>query len=231
MPLEYQKYIESWRSYCPDYEIKKWDETNFDIHCCEYVYEAYQAKKWAFVSDYARFKILYEYGGVYFDTDVELIKSIDEILENGPFMGIEVMKEKNVIATGLGLASNPRHELYKEILEQYDKIHFRNEDGSLNQKTVVEYVTEILTIHGWENKNSLQNIKGINIYPSDYFGPMNCLTGEICITNNTISIHHYSGSWLDNKHKAKNIVKKMAGPKLTSLVIKIKNKLREKEND
>lgn len=89
IPMQYQAYIDSWKKYCPDYEIKEWNESNFNINCCSYVKEAYNAKKWAFIADYARFFILYNYGGIYFDTDVELLRPIDTLVENGNFMGLE----------------------------------------------------------------------------------------------------------------------------------------------
>ena len=99
-----EKCIASWKKYCPDYEIKRWDESNYNLEACDYVKEAYQAKKWAFVSDYVRFDILYHYGGLYFDTDVELIKPIDDIVSKGPFMGCESHQKKSTVAPGLGLA-------------------------------------------------------------------------------------------------------------------------------
>ena len=116
LPELAQKCIESWRTYCPDYEIKRWDETNFDVNCCDYVRKAYEVKMWAFVSDYARFKILYENGGVYFDTDVELIKPIDDLLAKGSFMGLEE-SDKVFVAPGLGLAANPGLDLTEELLD------------------------------------------------------------------------------------------------------------------
>lgn len=188
------KCIESWKKCCPDYEIIEWNESNFDINCCDYVKEAYQAKKWAFVSDYARFKILYENGGLYFDTDVEIIKSFDDIISKSGFMGRESNKDMSV-APGLGLAASPGLELYRELLETYQNLHFINNDGTLNLKTVVEYTTEILLKHGLKDTKEIQQIAGINIYPEEYFCPMNYDTGEVILTENTYSIHHYTASW------------------------------------
>ena len=165
------KCIDSWKKFCPDYEIIEWNESNFDINCCDYVREAYQAKKWAFVSDYARFKILYENGGLYFDTDVEMIKSLDDIISNGGFMGRESDADVSV-APGLGLAVSPGLELYREILDFYHKQHFINKDGNLNLNTVVDYTTEILLKYGLKNTEEIQQIAGINIYPKEYFCPI-----------------------------------------------------------
>ena len=141
------KCISSWKKYFPDYEIKEWNEDNFDLNCCEYVREAYQAKKWAFVSDYARFWILYNYGGLYFDTDVEVIKDMSDIIANGAFMGCEVADK---CAPGLGL--------YKEILENYQQSHFLNSDGSNNYETVVDRTTNILKKYGFKESNTIQKI-------------------------------------------------------------------------
>ena len=129
LPDDAKKCIESWRKFFPEYEIKEWNECNFDVNCCDYVKEAYAAKKWAFVSDYARFWILYHEGGLYFDTDVEVIKDMSDIIAKGAFMGCET---DNKCAPGLGLGANPGLGLganpglglYKEILDYYEKIHF-----------------------------------------------------------------------------------------------------------
>ncbi len=188
--------IKSWRKYCPEYEIVEWNESNFDINCCNYVAEAYQAKKWAFVSDYARFKILYEHGGLYFDTDVELIKPLDEIVELGNFMGRET--ERGVaVAPGLGLGVKAGLGLYKELLDLYSTLHFLDEDNNFNGKTVVDYTTEIFKKYGLKNTSEVQYIADVYIYPKEYFCPMNYDTGEIIITSNTYSIHHYTASWYD----------------------------------
>lgn len=200
LPELAKKCVESWKKYCPGYEIKEWNESNFDINCCDYVREAYEAKKWAFVSDYARFKILYENGGVYFDTDVELIKAIDDVVDKGSFMGAENQVDgesgKSIaIAPGLGIAAMPGLELYEKIIERYHKRHFVNEDGSYNTKTVVEYTSELLFEYGLKNQNEIQCVAGIFIYPKEFFCPLDYETGQMEITENTYSIHHYSASW------------------------------------
>ena len=193
LPELAQKCIESWEKYCPDYEIKRWDETNFDINCCDYVREAYEAKMWAFVSDYARFKILYENGGVYFDTDVELIKPIDDIIEKGPFMGIE-MSDKAYVAPGLGLATDVGSDLLEEILFNYHNSHFKK-DINGEYETVVTRVTNIFLKHGNIYPDKITAIFGITIYPPEYFCPFSYYTGEMNLTENSHSIHHYMASW------------------------------------
>lgn len=194
--------IESWKKFFPDYTIKEWNENNFDVKICAYVEEAYKEKKWAFVSDYARFWILYNYGGIYFDTDVEVVKSLDDIVSQGAFMGCEVTSETesgvmiSSIAPGLGIASQKGNAIYKDILDYYETLHFVQNDGSLNLNTVVMYVTELLKMRGFDPlKNELQLVKGIYIYPVEYFCPINYVTGDVIFTENTRTIHYYRSSW------------------------------------
>ena len=194
-----EKCLASWKKYFPDYEIVEWNESNFDVNCCQYVKEAYEAKKWAFVSDYARFKILYDQGGVYFDTDVEVIKSFDDILEKGNFMGCE--NKVSAVNPGLGLAVAPGLGLIKEILEDYEKDSFLNSDGSLDLTTIVTRTTNILKRHGLQNINEIQTVAEIDIYPVDYFCPIDMSSGKLVITKNTHSIHRYAGSWETNGNK------------------------------
>lgn len=188
------KCIESWKRWCPDYEIKEWNESNFDLNCCDYVKEAYQARKWAFVSDYARFAILYQYGGLYFDVDVEIIKSIDDIIDKGSFMGQE-NSSKISVNPGLGLGAVSGLKLYKEILDEYNKRHFFREDGTYEQITIVTFVTNIMKKYGLKNAHNIQVVDGIFIYPKEYFCPMSYATGIMDITENTRSVHYYTASW------------------------------------
>lgn len=203
------KCIASWKKYFPDYEIKEWNEDNFDVNQISYTKEAYGAKKYAFVSDYARFWILYNYGGIYFDTDVEVIKSMSDIVDKGAFMGCEgevktITCRTNIIQglnlnlgvnPGLGLGATAGHSLYKEILDMYMTLHFVRSDGTFNQKTVVSYVTEILSKHGLKDLKEVQECDGIWIYPVEYFCPISIKDGKLRITNNTRSIHHFAQSW------------------------------------
>ena len=237
LPDEYKNYIESWKKFLPDWEIKRWDESNFDFNSCTYAKQAYDAKKWAFVSDYARFKIIYDNGGIYFDTDVEIIKPIDDIIKNGAFMGLEKQTMKRGakddtrvgIAAGLGIGAPAKMDVYKQILDCYASMQFLNADGSLNQTTVVDYVTDIFKKYGYDSTDTLQTVADVTLYPSEYFDPIDCATGKKTITQNTVSIHHYSASWADDKLKLKNKIKKLLGPALTGFVISIK-RLLKKEN-
>lgn len=201
LPDEARKCIDSWKKYMPDYEIKEWNESNFDINSCDYSREAAEQKKWAFVSDYARFAILYKYGGVYFDTDVEVVKPLDDIIESGPYMGLESgslehMDESFGVASGLGLAAKPGMTIYKNIIEHYKNRHFATKDGKIDTTTVVQLVTAILKKEGINVKNGIGECCGIKIYPKDYFCPQDYMTGEVAFTNNTRTIHHYSSTWM-----------------------------------
>lgn len=192
-----KKCLKSWKKHFPDYEIIEWNESNFDFNCCQYVKEAYEAKKYAFVSDYARYKILYEQGGIYFDTDVEVIKGFEDILAKGSFMGCEnpVVEIEASVNPGLGCAAEPGRTFYREILDDYEKSSFLNEDGSLNLYTIVERTTDLLKKHGLKNTMDIQRVADINIYPAEYFCPIDMRNGKLNITNNTYSIHRYAASW------------------------------------
>lgn len=208
LPEDALKCIESWRKYCPDYRIVEWNESNTDLESCDYVKEAYQAKKWAFVSDFVRFQVLYDNGGVYFDTDVELIKPIDPIIEKGPFMGIETYPgayvgndSAMIVAPGLGIAVDAGNLFYGEVLDHYKRVHFIDGDGFMNMDTVGMHVTGLLIAHGLKPENTFQTVCGINIYPKEYFNPLNANSGRVELTKNTVSIHHYAGTWVNNKTK------------------------------
>lgn len=232
LPPLAEKCISSWKKYLPDYEIKRWDESNFDINIIPYTKEAYDAKKYAFVSDYARFLILYQHGGLYFDTDVEIIKPMDDIIEAGPFMGCENHSEEGAIpnslgvAPGLGLGVNPGLGLYKELLDLYSSLHFKSDNGSLNTKTIVEYTTELLCSKGLKNIDSIQIIDNVLIYPVDYFCPMDYDSGELIITNNTRTIHHYAKSWHGKKEILFETISKIFGKSFAKKCSNIWKRLR-----
>lgn len=194
LPKEARRCIESWKTYCPDYVIKEWNENNFDFSRCAYASQAYEAKKWAFVSDYARFRILLDEGGLYFDTDVELLKPIDPIAAQGPFMGFE-NDEKRLVAPGLGLGAEPGMAFYQEMVSYYESIRFLNADGSCNLMTIVDRTTEMLKRYGLSDVDGIQMVAGIRLYPKAYFNPMNMNSGRIVRLPETVSIHYYAASW------------------------------------
>lgn len=201
-PKSVMKCIDSWRKYCPDYVIKEWNEQNFDVNAIPYTRDAYKAGKYAFVSDVARFWILYHEGGVYFDTDVEVVKPIDELVERGAFMGWEKADALGNmhVAPGLGLASPKDFPLYKEVLDGFAELPYYLNDGQRNPYTMIPLVTDLLKRKGLQIDGTMQNVNVndnvITIYPAEYFCPMDSLTGKIHLTENTYSIHYYNMSWI-----------------------------------
>jgi len=174
---------------------------NFDVESIPYTAEAYRIKKYAFVSDYARFWVLYHHGGLYFDTDVEVIKPMDDIIERGPFMGVEVPCKVGFepeVNPGLGLGVNPGLRLYKSILDYYGALHFVDVGGNIIPGTVVKHTTDVLVRYGLCFTDEIQEVAGVWIYPQDYFNPLDDATGRLNITKNTRSIHWYSKTWVDN---------------------------------
>lgn len=242
LPELAKKCIESWKKYLPDYEIKEWNEDNFDVNIIPYTKEAYEAKKYAFVSDYARFWILYNYGGVYFDTDVEVIKSFDDIIQEGSWMGYEFDLEEHyingAINPGLGFGCEARLPIIKKILDNYSNLHFCR-DGKYNLKTIVAYTTEIFIKNGLIIKNGIQKCCSFTLYTRDYFNPLNSETKKIEITDNTRSIHHYMASWSNkslreiviNYIKYKILIRIIPDRLITSIVKKKKGKREDKLKD
>lgn len=224
LPTMALKCIESWKKFLPDYEIIEWNEDNFDVNMIPYIKEAYEAKKYAFVSDFARFWILYRYGGLYFDTDVEVIKPMDEIISQGAFMGCEQDYDSPngiTVAPGLGLAADIGMPIYKEMEELYGNLHFIKADGSLNQATIVEYTTDCLKKYGLRNIKGIQEVAGLKIYPSTYFCPISVADGKLRITSNTYSIHHYAQSWQSPFRKyARKVVLFLGGESLKKFIKK-----------
>ena len=198
LPRSARKCIDSWRKHLPDYEIREWNETNFDVNMIPYTREAYECRKYAFVSDYARFYILYHHGGLYFDTDVEVIRPMDDVVARGAFMGIEKNRSSLGVNPGLGLAAFPKTDLYKAILDHYAGLHFVNGDGRPIDGTVVKHTTEVLYRYGFVAENHLQRVADVWIYPNDWFNPLDDATGRLTITENTRSIHLYAKTWVDH---------------------------------
>ena len=218
LPELAQKCLASWKKFCPDYEIMCWDETNFDVNCCDYVREAYEAKKWAFVSDYARLKALVDVGGVYMDTDVEVIRPIDAFLSEEAFSGFESIK---MILTGI-MACKKGFAPFAEMLADYHSRHFLKKDGGYDMTTNVEMITNYFSQHGFIPNNTKQTVKGFTIYPTDFFCPKDYLTRKIIITDNTHTIHHFAGSWSSPYRNFVGMVKRLIGVRLTEKVIRIK---------
>ena len=193
LPVSAQKCIASWRKNLPDYEIKEWNEDIFDVNIIPYTQQAYEAKKYAFVSDYARFWILYHYGGLYFDTDVEVIKSFDDIVDKGAFMGLEIdgtKKETHIaIAPGLGLGAEAGMSIYHQILGNFATLEFYDATGKRSNFTMIPMVTEMFLQRGLVANGQVQQICGVTIYPQRFFNPYNSINGKLQVVADTHSVH------------------------------------------
>lgn len=184
--------IASWKKFCPDYEIMEWSEDNFDLTAApNYVRQAYEAGRWAFVTDYVRLVALVNMGGVYMDTDVEVVKPLDPYLAHEAFAGFE--SEKGV-QTGL-LACVPGFGLFREFLAHYDTAEFLLPDGSHDTTTNVEVLTRLCRAHGLQMNDRYQVIDGLAVYPREYFCPVDYDTEKLKRTRKTVTIHWFSGSW------------------------------------
>ena len=202
----FYKCLESWKKYLPDYEIKEWNEENFDVTQNDYMREAYEEKKYAFVSDFARIKIIYDNGGIYFDIDVEILKNMDEIIRKGAFIGCELVSE---ISTGLGFGAEKNNYMVGKMLEQYNNLHFKTNNG-LNMTPCPKYNTKPFVENGWKLNQEIQKIKDMYVYPTEYFSPFNYITGQTIITEKTYTYHHSNASWLpDYEKKLLNIKKNL----------------------
>lgn len=232
LPELAQKCIASWKKYLPDYEIKEWNEDNFDVNIIPYTAEAYKAKKYAFVSDYARFWILYQYGGIYFDTDVEVIRPIDDIIYMGNFMGFETDPKPQLktdaseasVNPGLGMGVAPGLGIIKKMLDFYEGRHFEFIPGGIGQLTIVHITTEVLLKAGLKLQQGIQQVDDMWIYPAEYFCPINLKTGRIHVRPNTRTIHHYAGTWQDKHFSFKEWIKKVLPESLLLKVIAVKTK-------
>ena len=199
LPKSAKKCIASWKKFMPDYEVKEWNESNFDIDLIPYTREAYNDGKYAFVSDVARFWVLYHEGGVYFDTDVEVVHDITSLVEHGAFMGWEqadILNQHNV-NPGLGMAAPTFLPFYQEMLDGFAKISYHLPDGCRNPYSMIPMINDLLLQKGLLMDGSMQKVSDVTIYPADYFCPMDSLTGKITLTENTHTIHRYTMSWMN----------------------------------
>jgi mannosyltransferase OCH1-like enzyme len=226
MPELALKCIESWHKYLPGYTLKLWNEDSFDINTVPYVKEAYEARKFAFVTDYIRLYALYHEGGIYMDTDVEVLKPLDDLLDLPAFSGYESNKFSN-FPTGL-MASAAGGVWVKEQLDYYTDRHFLLPDGSLDMTTNTVTISRIMKENGFELTVEYQVYKNdMHCFPSDYFCPMTS-TRVLKLTKNSYCIHHFAGSWHTPtlKQKIKKFVfGKIVGAKLTDKLIQQKRKL------
>lgn len=224
-----KKCIDSWKKFCPNYDIIEWNENNFDVNCCRYVKEAYDAKKWAFVSDYCRFYVLYNHGGIYMDTDVELLKPLDDLPNN--FIGFESM---SVCASGLIRGAEKGDIVCEMMLKSYNEDSFVLDDGQFNLKTVCQRETAFFEEHGLKLDNTEQFILNTKIFPTEYFCPMNYVTKKLHITDKTYSIHHYAYTWGEGKEnlnsKIYRLIYGMLGERFANKIKKLFGKRKNRKN-
>lgn len=213
LPKDVKRCIKSWKKFCPDYQIIEWNESNFDYTDNLYAKQAMECKKWAFVSDYARLKIVYEQGGIYLDTDVELIRPLDDLLDFEVFFGFEnnLDKKEKEVATGLGFGTQKGNAVVKAMLEDYKNIPFLKEDGTYDIMPCPERNTKALTHLGLRRDGSRQTIAGAEIFPGEYFCPIEYTSRKKCVTQNTYSIHHYHSSWKGWTERIDHLVIRYAG--------------------
>lgn len=223
------KCINSWKKYCADYEIVEWNENNYKLDKAnDYVKEALEAKKWAFATDYIRLDIIYNYGGIYLDTDVEVLKNLDNFFYYDGFMAFE---DTNYIATGLGFAANKNNIIIKKLMDDYNGIHFKLGEGEYDTLTCPQRNTATLIKNGLIRNNLRQSVMGIEIFPSDFFCPKEYKSGRINITSNTYTIHHFDASWQSEEDKKFNLevenLRKYCGVYLAKNLIEIRDWNRE----
>lgn len=209
-----QKCIASWRKFCPDFEIREWNEDNCEYLSMPFMAEAYAAKKYAFVSDVMRLMVLEQYGGVYFDTDVEIVRDIAPLLGDEGFIGFE---NDQYVNSGQVMASVPHQPVVRAMIEEYRKLHFRNADGSMNAIGCPHLNTDVMERFGLVRNGQEQVVAGIHVYPADWFNPLDSVTGRLSKTENTYTIHWYSMSWLPKRTQIKAKLGRMIRRKLEAV--------------
>ena len=213
--------IDSWCRYLPEYELVEWNENNFEVESIPFTKEAYIRGEFAFVSDYVRFWALYKYGGLYFDTDVEIIKPVDHIIACGPFMGAEHKNPMKGINPGLAMGAFPGMSVYKEVIDLFNSYTNDLWRKPKSEFTVVKVTTDVLIGHGLRNTKDIQTVNGINIYPQEFFCPM-YYGSEM--SENTVSIHYFEGSWLNRWGKIKKYFRSKMPSRLITIFYRFKYK-------
>lgn len=201
IPSNLQKCIDSWKRYCPDYEIIRWDENNYDLEKHAYMKAAYERGAYGFVPDWARLDILYRHGGIYMDTDVEVVKNLDPLLRQEAFCGIEKWQ---VLNFGGCSGAIKGHRMIGEFLKAREDVLFLDAEGRTNSVTCGFYDTNVAIKYGYQINGTTQNIQGMNIYAFDYFHPYDYMSGHTYMTEHTYTIHRFNGGWLDDNMKRAN---------------------------
>lgn len=242
LPAKEASCIESWKAFFPDYELKLWNEENFDFQSCTFAEQAYEHKKYAFVSDYARAKVLYEYGGLYLDTDVKVLKDFRSLIEQSN--GVIGFERKAFIGTAV-IACQEHNAIIRELLEYYETHEFVQEDGSFDNIANVSILTDILKDKGLILGGEHQQIADFDVYNREYFYPKKLDESSFKITDETVAVHMCSNSWLSERERTRGNnkiwievvrpclrafrsigIKIMGKEKIRKIEIKLRNKLR-----
>ena len=233
-PLLVNRCMRSWKKYAPDYEIICWDKNRFDINSLMFTKEAYQQKKWAFVADVQRLYALYHHGGIYLDSDVELFRPLDSLLNNNAFIGFE---DDQLLSLGV-LGSESGHPWIKKLLDYYNDIPFVRDDGSFdttpNTFIVTRMTQEDLALQLVQSEQLLKH--RVRVYPRTFFSPKDFKTGRVCISSDTYSIHHFSSSWMPLdarlfhkyqrfKHGMKFLMRRAVGTQLVDKLLDHKRRM------
>lgn len=224
LPKSAKAYIAGWQALCPDFEFVRWDENRISPGENLFVRQAFEAEKWAFAADYARLKALYQYGGIYLDADVEMLRSPEKYMGSEVFLGFE---SSSVVSTAV-IGCIPHHPFIERLLHEYDQRSLIAADGSIDLTPNVVHVTKALEEMGLKKTNELQRLDGITVYPSEYFSPKDLNTGKVNLTENTCTIHHFNASWLPLKNRINRKAAQLLGPERAAQVRKW---LRKNENE
>lgn len=217
LPKETKKCIESWKKYCPGYQIVEWNESNFDIHCHPFVESAYNSKAWAFVSDYARLKVIYDNGGIYLDTDVKVLKNLDFLLQNEMYVGIQQQGE--YCNTGLGFGAYKQHPIVKQMMEKYDGLKYSDD---VKEKIACPYLNDsVIKENGYIFSNDIKRLKNMTVYPPKYIDPI--APGDTCnlLCNDSFSVSLYSASWTSKSNRIKRKIFNLIGQDRVNAIKKI----------
>lgn len=204
LPPEAKRCIASWKKMCPDYDIIRWDENNFDVNQNPFIKAAYETKKWAFVSDYARLKVVYDNGGIYLDTDVELRKNLDSLREHGCYIGIQ--QNEFLCNTGLGFGATKSNPVVLKMLESYDDLTF-SESHTL-ELSCPRLNNAVIRSYGLVSNTEITDLPEVTVYPPQYFDPYG---GKNLLCDETYSIHHYAASWTSEKNQFKRKIARWIG--------------------
>lgn len=217
-----KKCLRSWKKYFPDYEIIEWNESNFDVSSVKYVQQAYEQKKWAFVSDYVRFYALNKYGGIYFDTDVQVLKPMDDLIAQGKFTGFA---SDEIVLTALIMATEKEDWLCQKILNSYENEDFVWDEDPSKILAIGRRVTMLLVDEGLKLDGSKQKVRDYTIYPQYYFNPTN---GDmrVKVDERAYSIHHYAASWFTGIKQFKNTARRFIGSRNMERYYKVRSMLR-----